>query len=319
MDSQQNDHQLERQKQLWVQQQKQIAATVSIVPDNTDFSGDDVLISIPLPEDEAMLIGGTDVSFPATPEAPAVAVYTILRGRHVVYCQHLFFQLELPYIPGFLAFREIEPLVQLVSEQQRKCPELTPSVILVDGNGTWHERSAGLASVLGVRLNLPTIGVGKTFYNLGDWHKGLLEPVICNSLQLTQCSTTKMNKKDEFMLWRRQPLDESNAESLDGCDIETKKESMKILSRARGLAIALVTTKTTYQNLAQCCILVGHGGSSGVRHEVPSAKPIFISVGHKISLRQAVAIVCKNCYVRIPEAIRQADLRGRELMRHANG
>ena len=47
-------------------------------------------------------------------------------------------------------------------------PHLTPNVIMVDGNGQWHDRYAGLACFVGVKTGLPTIGVGKTFYNLGN-------------------------------------------------------------------------------------------------------------------------------------------------------
>lgn len=318
MDKQQNNIQVEPQKQVWMQQQEEIAAAV-IVHEDIMLPGNDPFPSIDLPKNESLLIGGTDVSFPKTPEAQAVAVYTILRGNHVVYCQHVFFHLELPYIPGFLAFREIEPLVQLVTEQQRVCPELTPSVILVDGNGIWHERSAGLATALGVRLHIPTIGVGKTFYNVGDWHKGLLEAVVFNSLQLALKSSTAVDRTAESILWRRDALDESDAKHLTTAVPETadKHEWMRGLSNARGIAIPLITNKIGLKESARCCILMGHGGCNGARHEVPSTKPIFVSVGHNVSLRQAVLTVCSNCLVRIPEAIRQADLRGREMMRQA--
>ena len=43
-------------------------------------------------------------------------------------------------------------------------------------------------------------------------------------------------------------------------------------------------------------------------------KPIYVSVGHKISLDTAVTIVKKCQQSRIPEPIRQADLRSREYV-----
>jgi deoxyinosine 3'endonuclease (endonuclease V) len=49
-------------------------------------------------------------------------------------------QLKLPYIPGFLAFREVEFLVELLDELKSLQPELMPQLIFVDGNGYLHPR-----------------------------------------------------------------------------------------------------------------------------------------------------------------------------------
>lgn len=67
-----------------------------------------------------------------------------------------------PYIAGFLAFRELKPLLGLFEKLKRTHPEYWPDVVVVDGNGILHQRGFGLASHLGVELDVPTIGVGKT-------------------------------------------------------------------------------------------------------------------------------------------------------------
>ena len=73
-------------------------------------------------------------------------------------------ELDQPYVPGFLAFREIPSLLPLFEKLKAKKPELWPDVILVDGNGIIHQNRFGLACHLGVLLGTPTIGCGKTFF-----------------------------------------------------------------------------------------------------------------------------------------------------------
>ena len=67
--------------------------------------------------------------------------------------------------------------------------------------------------------------------------------------------------------------------------------------------------------------LVGHGGGRRVvvgreKKSGSSKRPIIVSVGHQLSLTAAVAIVATLSHFRIPEPVRQADLYGRELLRH---
>lgn len=45
-----------------------------------------------------------------------------------------------------------------------------------------------------------------------------------------------------------------------------------------------------------------------------SIKPIFISIGHRISLQTAIMIVQMTCKYRVPEPIRQADIRSRDYI-----
>lgn len=62
-----------------------------------------------------------------------------------------------PYVPGLLSFREL-PAVLTALEQLQQWPDL----FLCDGQGIAHPRRFGIASHLGVLLDIATIGVGKT-------------------------------------------------------------------------------------------------------------------------------------------------------------
>ncbi|XP_022929568.1 endonuclease V isoform X1 [Cucurbita moschata] len=52
-----------------------------------------------------------------------------------------------------------------------------------------------------------------------------------------------------------------------------------------------------------------------MRSTADSLKPIYISIGHRVSLDTAIRIVKSTCKFRVPEPIRQADIRSREYLR----
>ena len=111
----------------------------------------------PLPE-EITVVAGADVGYSRGHDraVAAVATYTYpgLELRELVRFQGKF---SYPYVPGLLSFREIPLLLQAFERLREE-----PDVVLCDGQGTAHPRRFGLASHLGLWLNVPTVGCAKT-------------------------------------------------------------------------------------------------------------------------------------------------------------
>jgi len=55
-----------------------------------------------------------------------------------VYEDSSMIELTVPYIPGFLAFREAPYFVEKMNKLRQSHPEFVPQAILVDGNGILH-------------------------------------------------------------------------------------------------------------------------------------------------------------------------------------
>lgn len=310
---------IENQKQTWMKEQFAIAKQVEIVQEETDLNAIDSMqyrpLDCPSRKDDAdhqEYYGGVDVSFPKVETDPGIAVYVIVDGRtnKVIYQAHERFDLNVPYISGFLAFREIDPLIRLV-----QAATLVPSVILVDGNGSWHERGAGIASVLGVRTGIPTIGVGKTFYCMGPYTNESITNIVNSSMKAATTYLKKDNphftlRADACLLWS--PLvKESPLNATPDVDRPAFMSEISEYDNLRGLAIP-IQTKHSAQQLV---ILVGHGGREHKRSG-RALNPIFISVGHKLSIQQATDICAQLAQAKIPEPVRQADLIGREILRN---
>lgn len=135
-----------------------------------------------------------------------------------------------PYISGYLSFREIPVILEVIKKVKIK-----PDLILCDGQGYAHPRRFGLACHLGVILDIPTIGVAKTRF-IGT-HE----------------------------------------------ELDSNKGSWQYLKSKGEIIGAVVRTRT-------------------------NVKPVYVSIGHKISLATAIDYVlqCVTKY-RLPETTRHAD------------
>jgi len=182
---------------------------------------------------------------------------------------HAKVKLTLPYIAGYLAFREVQPLMSLIITLRETRPELVPQVILVDGCGILHPRGFGLASHLGLLANIPTIGCSKNFL------------VIDNEGPVLGAQPTEL--KNIFKRYVAKHAKEKGLMLLKG----------DVSGKVYGAALSAATE----------------------RSPAGPQNPIFVSIGHKVSLATAVALVRACSLYRVPEPIRQADQKSRTEIR----
>jgi deoxyribonuclease V len=138
-------------------------------------------------------------------------------------------EIKYPYIPGLLSFREM-PLILQAWERLNILPDL----IIMDGQGIAHPRRLGIASHIGLVLDIPSIG----------------------------CAKSRL---------------------IGEHDSPPEKAGNYSLLTDNGDIIGAVL-RTRY-----------------------SVKPLYISVGHKISLEQSISFILNCCRgFRLPEPIRFA-------------
>jgi deoxyribonuclease V len=140
MEAQLNESQL-------ISLQEQLARQVIIPPDREGYQPHpgDLLFSLDVQYEGQLAYGAVDIQ-----AWPDEHVETWV-GRQPV---------TIAYKPQFFCFREGPLLVAILNKLLASQP-LSPALILVDGHGLAHPRRLGLASWLGVQLDIPTLGCAK--------------------------------------------------------------------------------------------------------------------------------------------------------------
>ena len=142
-------------------------------------------------------------------------------------------RIENPYIPGLLFLREAEPILAVLE----KLGDVY-DLLMVDGHGLLHPRRFGVACYIGVKVDKPTIGIGKS--------------LLCGN-------------------------------------VVERNGSQVVLLDGKKLGMVIKT----------------------------NSKPIYVSTGHKISLRTAVKLVKEVTKYRMPEPLRLADINSRKMAMEA--
>jgi deoxyribonuclease V len=154
-------------------------------------------VIIAKPDFPIRTIAGCDSSFIGE-HILSVFVLLAYPGLEVREIQYHYGPVDLPYIPGFLAFREAPNLLLAYEKLTAK-----PDLIMVDGHGISHPRRLGIASHLGVVLNKPTLGVAKKIlvgkYELPGPAKGELTPIFYRQEHIANTLRTKEKVKPVFV------------------------------------------------------------------------------------------------------------------------
>lgn len=103
-----------------------------------------------------------------------------------------------PYIPGLLSFREIPAVLEAMLKL-----ESVPDLLLCDGQGIAHPRRMGIATHLGILLDVPAIGVAKSRligkHDALSPEKGSHERLMDQGEQIGVVLRTRTNVKPLFI------------------------------------------------------------------------------------------------------------------------
>ena len=148
-------------------------------------------------------VAGVDVSVKTNPDTQqvmshAAVVVMSFPELQVLEVATALMPTPFPYIPGLLSFREGPVLVQAFAALQQ-----APDVLIFDGMGRAHPRRIGIASHMGLWLDKPTIGCGKT-HLLGTFapmpeERGGASPLIDKGEVIGVVLRTRANVKPVYI------------------------------------------------------------------------------------------------------------------------
>lgn len=114
------------------------------------------------PIENIRLVAGIDTTYTDIWTNPTVAISSIVvldiennfKEVEIVFAEK---EIDFPYIPTFLAYRELPSILEAYKKLKTK-----PDAFLVDGMGILHPRKMGIASHFGVITGEISVGIGKS-------------------------------------------------------------------------------------------------------------------------------------------------------------
>jgi len=108
--------------------------------------------------DAVRTVAGVDASYPAHSHAGRAAIVVFTFPELKVIEQAVATRASVfPYVPGLLSFREGPVVVDAMAKLSAP-----PDLLIFDGQGYAHPRRLGLASHLGLYLDIPSVGCAKS-------------------------------------------------------------------------------------------------------------------------------------------------------------
>ena len=104
---------------------------------------------------------------------------------------------KFPYIPGLLAFREAPPIIEALKKVKEKV-----DLLMLDGHGIAHPRRMGIATHLGIYLEMASLGCAKS--KLTGTHsplppeRGSYQPLYDDKEMIGWVVRTRYNTKPVF-------------------------------------------------------------------------------------------------------------------------
>jgi deoxyribonuclease V len=239
------------------------AATQLSLPARVDPGGPDLGDAVVAGVDQAFL------------EDRAVSAIVCLDGGTgaVVARAHSVTDLEIPYVPGLLAFREGGPILAAFAQL-----DVEPDLVVFDGSGRIHYRQAGIATHVGVTLDLPSVGVAKNLL----------------------CGRLAADPDGRPAGWHA-PVHADDQVEVDA-DVPV------------GNGDSDPATRDGEGSGSRPDPVIGAAYQSRQYDSRPVINPLYVSAGHRLSTRTTVAAVAACCDgYKLPEPTRRADAYADEL------
>lgn len=154
--------------------------------------------------EEIKICAGIDIAYweKDTETFGACSIVIIdFKTKEVLEKVHSVGKIEVPYVAGFLAFREL-PLVLKAVENIT----IVPDIFIFDGNGYLHYNNMGIATHAAFFLNKPTMGIAKTYlkvdkvnFNMPEDEVGAYTDIVINDKVYGRAVRSRKNTKPIFI------------------------------------------------------------------------------------------------------------------------